>query len=755
MPEAPGPLLAAKQAIPSRRADWVPRERLSARLRANGDTRLTVVVAPAGWGKTTLLAQWARDPAESRRVAWVSLDESDDEPVRFWSYVLGALAASGTGLGAGALSALGAPGLDPVDLAIPTLLNELIATPARQVLVLDDYHLLADARVHEGVEFLLAYLPPALHLVIAGRSEPPLPVARLRARGELTEIRTDDLRFRPSEAVALLANTGVRTDPATAAGLLDRTEGWAVGLRLGALTVREAPASTAAVAMIRGDSRHLLDYFVAEVLDRLAPRHRDLLVRSSVLAELTGPLCDAVLERAGCAADLRSLDRAEVFVGSVDAEHRWYRCHRLFREALRRELDAAHPDLAPGLHRRAAEWFLAHGRVEDAVGSYLAAGDGQSAAVHLRSSARWFFEAGAAASYLRLGERLAPLLDPPDPRIYLNMVFAATLCGRFDRVPDWLAATEPLITPGSPPLPGWCSLRAGYLSRRAIYGYTGPGDLAAGLADATLAAELETDPSLPGYAAARGAVGAMLMADGRFAAAAEVLTEAWRCPGLAQLPTFILLQAAGVLSLCLLRAGRTAEAARLLDEVVARVEAAEARWGDAAGAAVVHVRLARGRLEYQTGELRSAQVSLRRAAELAVIWGQGTVLVAALASLADAELAGGDRGAARDAVVRARETADSEPVYPFAIHELEAAEARLGRGPIRAARRAGHLAEDLTDRETAILHALRGSATQREIAAALFLSINTVKGYTRSLYRKLGVVNRREAVERARTLELI
>jgi LuxR family maltose regulon positive regulatory protein len=733
----------------------VARERLSARLRANGDTRLTVVVAPAGWGKTTLLAQWARDVAEPRRVVWVSLDESDDEPVRFWTYLLTALQASGTGLGAEAVTALGAPGLDPVDLALPTLLNDLAAVRTRQVLVLDDYHLLDNPRIHEGVEFLLAYLPPALHLVIAGRADPPLPLARLRARGELTEVRTEDLRFRQQEAVELVAATGVWLDRATAAGLGDRTEGWAVGLRLGALMVRDAAEPAAAVATIRGDSRHILEYFVAEVLDRLAPRHRDLLVRASVLEQLTGSLCDAVLERSGCAADLRSLDRAEVFVASVDRDHPWYRCHRLFREALRRELDATDPDLAPRLLRRAAEWFLAHGRVEAAVDSYLAGGDGHSAAVHLRSSARWFFEQGSAASYLRLGEQLAPTLDPPDPQLYLNMVFAATLSGRFDRVQGWLAATEPLITPSSAPLPGWRSLRAGYLSRRAIYGYTGHGDLAAGLADAALAAKLETDPSMPGYAAARGAVGVMLMAAERFGEAVDVLTEAWRCPGLSQLPTFIVLQAAGVLGLCLLRTGQTAPSARLLDEVAPRVEAAEARWGDAAAAAVVHVRLVRGRLEYQTGEIDAARVSLRRAAGLAGIWGQGTVLVAALASLADAELAGGDRAAARDAVAKARETVDAERVYPFAIRELEAAEARLGRGPIRAARRAGHLAEDLTDRETAILHALRGSSTQREIATALFLSINTVKGYTKSLYRKLGVVTRREAVEQARTLGLI
>ena len=188
-----GPLLAAKCSIPPPRPGGVVRRRLHDLLLANASTRLTAVAAPAGWGKTTLLSQWAHDPLEHRRVAWVSLDESDDEPVRFWTYVMTALRPHG--LGAGSLSALGAPGVDPIDVAVPLLLNELESAADAVVLVLDDYHLLSDSRVHEGVEFLLAYLPPSLRLVVAGRADPPLPLPRLRARGELTEIRAADLRF--------------------------------------------------------------------------------------------------------------------------------------------------------------------------------------------------------------------------------------------------------------------------------------------------------------------------------------------------------------------------------------------------------------------------------------------------------------------------------------------------------------------------------------------------------------------------------
>ena len=197
---AAAPLLAAKRTVPPRRPGLVRRRRLLDRLAA-ADTRLVAVVAPAGWGKTTLLAEWAQDPVERRPVAWVSLDEADDEPGRFWTYVLTALQATVPRWAPAPLAALTAPGLAPVDLALPTLLNELEAAGDDQhLLVLDDYHALTDPRIHEDVEFVLSYLPPALRLVVAGRADPPLPLARLRARGELTDVRSADLRFTDDEA---------------------------------------------------------------------------------------------------------------------------------------------------------------------------------------------------------------------------------------------------------------------------------------------------------------------------------------------------------------------------------------------------------------------------------------------------------------------------------------------------------------------------------------------------------------------------
>jgi len=416
------PLLLAKQVIPSSRAAAVVRPRLHDRLHRS-TTRLTVLVAPAGWGKTTLLSQWAREPTDGRRVLWLSLDRADDEPTRFWRYVLTVLCGGAgpgrAGPGAAALAALSAPALGPVDLALPTLLNELADVRDRYVLVLDDYHVLTHPGIHESVEFLLAYLPPSLRMVLAGRSDPPLPLARMRARGELTEIRAADLRFTPDEARALVVAMGVEglVGPALVR-LHQRTEGWAAGLQLAALADRAGSRGVPAV----DDDRHVVEYLTAEVLDSLPSVLRDFLVRTSVLERLSAPLCDAVLDHSGSAAILDLLERSDLFVVRLDGQRAWYRCHRMFREALRRELDATAPGEASRLLSRAANWLLAHDHVELAVHHHLAAGDAITAAALLTARMGWFVDNGLAASFLQLGESVVAELDPPDPRLHVMLV---------------------------------------------------------------------------------------------------------------------------------------------------------------------------------------------------------------------------------------------------------------------------------------------------------------------------------------------
>lgn len=750
------PLLSVKHAVPPPRPGAVPRQRLSDVLGAARGTRLCVVVAPAGWGKTTLLAQWATDPGQRPCTAWVSLDRSDDEPVRFWTYVLTSLHGVDPEAAGPALAALSAPGVDPVTVALPRLVNDLAASCGRYVLVLDDVHVLHDRRVWEGLEFLLAYLPASLRLVMAGREDPALPLARLRARGELTEVRAADLRFTVQESGDVIAAVGgVGLRPATLTELWHRTEGWAVGLQLAALSLRGSDRPESTVARLRGDDRHVLDYFSAEVLARMEPGQRDLLVRGSVLERLSGPLCDAVLGRTGSAGVLQQLEDANLFVAALDPGRRWYRCHGLLRDVLRRELEVSRPDAGPALLRRAAGWYAGEGQIDEAVRCLLAAGDVVGGMDLLRSSEAWFFESGAAATYLQLGEEAVSAGAPPDAGVFVMLGYAAVLDGRFDRVRHWCDLAEPLVDDRAVQIDGWRSAHACLLTMRAAYGHEEGDRASAALAEGGRAVQLETDPGQPGYVLARAALASACMRAGRYEDAVAQLTDAWQRPSRALLPTAALLQTAGLLALALLQVGADQAAEEVCAEVRPAADAVERSWGDAAAGSVTWLRLVEGRLAHRARDLATARRRLGRAVELAEAWGRDVELVRALSSLAEVDLAAGDRAAARETVTRARDVADGAPIRPVAAAELQAVETRLGRGAVRAARRLGHLHEDLTDRELSVLQALSGPASRREVGAALFLSVNTVKGYTTSLYRKLGASSRREAVERGRALGLI
>jgi LuxR family maltose regulon positive regulatory protein len=678
------------------------------------------------------------------------LDEADDEPVRFWTYALSALESVAPQLTRESLAALKAPGMDPVGVALPLLLNATITAEDSYALVLDDFHVVGDPMIHQSVEFLLAYLTPALRLVIASRQDPPLPLARLRARGKLTEIRVAELRCTSAEGVELLAGVGGMSELPVGTGeaLVDRTEGWAAGLQLAAITLRDSDDPHAVAADLRGDGRHLLDYFTSEVLPGLGRRQRELLVRCSVLERLSGPLCDAVLRSNDTDDLLDELDRGGHFVSALGGG--WYRCHRLFRQVLRRELDADPEVDAPALLGRAADWFLAEGRLEEAIEHRLAAGDGAGSLELLLEGDRWFMDHGARAAFLRLGEELATRVV--DPRLFIALAAAAGERGQGDRCAHWLELAEPLIGADREPLPGWRTLRAEADVLRAVF--PAAGDAESALYYAGRAVQLEDDPTLLGYIVARQALGGALFGAGELAEAIEVLQDGWEAPARHDLPWLLLLPTAGLLAQMLFEAGDLEGARHVSLEVQDEAASAEEAWGHGAAAAVAELRLAEARLIFAT-DPRAAIPALERAVDLAEGWGWPTLVLVALSHLASAQWAVGDRASARTSLDRAFEVARSGEARPAAVRHLEGLGSRIGRGAARSARAQGALAEELTDREIAILRALRGPLSTREIASEMYLSINTVKGYTKSLYRKLGVVARADAVRRAHELGLI
>lgn len=370
------PVLATKLFVPPPRAHGVSRPRLIRRLNDGlaAGHKLTLISAPAGFGKTTMLSEWVaerRRAAPDLRVAWVSLDGSDNDPVRFLSYLVAAFH-SATGAAASVPSNLARS----AESTLTSLVNDTATNPGWVLLVLDDFHLIEDASVRDAVTFLLGNAPPNLHLAIASRSDPLLPVARLRARNELTELRAADLRFTPDEAAEFLARaTGLVLSPEDVIALETRTEGWIAGLQLAALSLREQPDPSAFVSAFTGSNRFVIDYLIEEVLEQTPLHVREFLYGSAILDRLSGPICDAVTGDADGTEMLARLERANLFVVPLDDQRRWYRYHHLFADVLRSRLLAHGIAHVNALHIRASEWFERHGSPEEAVRHALAGSD--------------------------------------------------------------------------------------------------------------------------------------------------------------------------------------------------------------------------------------------------------------------------------------------------------------------------------------------------------------------------------------------
>src|SRR5829696_965342 len=319
------PLVETKLYAPKLRRSLVARPRLSGRLRRGAESRLTLNSAPAGFGKTTLLAEWLAASGPERSVAWLSLDESDRQPASYWAYVVTALQAAVPGAGTSALPLL-QTAQPPIETVLTTVLNELATAPDDVYLVLDDYHLVDSPDIRAGMTFLLAHLPPRVHLVVSTREDPALPLARLRAGGELVEVRAADLRFTPEEVAAYLNDVvGLDLAAADIAALEGRTEGWIAALQLAALSMQGRDDVAGFIAGFAGDDRYIVDYLVDEVLGRQPAPVRDFLYQTSILDRLSGPLCDAVTTGQGGKVMLESLDRANLFLVPLDDSRRWYR----------------------------------------------------------------------------------------------------------------------------------------------------------------------------------------------------------------------------------------------------------------------------------------------------------------------------------------------------------------------------------------------------------------------------------------------
>src|SRR5215469_7892651 len=510
--------LETKLYPPGLRKEWVERQDLIAQL-SDSSAKLILVDAPAGFGKTTLVAQWRARAVQERRFAWVSLDRGDNDPARLWRHVVGALQKAIPELDG---DSLWQRPQDVLGTLLPLLVNALAAVQDPVVLALDDYHLIKERACHEQLEFLLLHLPPQAQLVVITRADPPLPLARLRASGDLTEIRARELGFTPAQAASFVhAIAGAELSDSDAADLVERTEGWPAGLYMVALSLREHPAPDEFIRGFTGSNRFVVDFLTEEVLSRQPHHVRQFLTRTSILGRLTAPLCDAVAGTANAAKVLDLLERENLFLVPLDDDRLWFRYHQLFRQMLRSQLTRTEPDIVPELHRRASAWYRAKGATEEAIRHALAAGDTRVAANLIAQNWHAFVFGGRTATVRAWMRSLGDNRIRADPVAAHVAAWIAALWGEQDSVRRWLPVLEAGQHDG--PLPdGMRSLQFSAALIRGSFGFDGIGPMREWAARAV---ELEDDPDSPWHALALGSLGWALYLSGA-PGAATVLGQA-------------------------------------------------------------------------------------------------------------------------------------------------------------------------------------------------------------------------------------
>jgi len=709
------PLVVTKLDPPAAREQTVARERLLERLQPGPGLKLIVVAAPAGSGKTTLLGKWREGEAGVRPVAWLTLEKEDNDPVVLWAHALEALRNACPGLS----ETLSPESLDEgrIDLMLPQLVNEL-SEHGDIVFILDDFDRVSSGASRDTIAWLIEHAPSTFHLVLASRNEPGLPLGALRARGELLEVRADDLRFTADEAEELL-NERLELGLARAdiEPLVERTEGWAAGVYLAALSLEGVEDRGGFAREFGGTNRHVIDFLVDEVLDAHRPELRTLMLRSSVLERLSGSLCDAVLEQDGSREQLADLSRSNLFLIPLDDQNEWFRFHRLFAQLLRVELEHREPELVPALHRRAYAWHVDHGFPEQAIDHALEAGAFAEATELISTAWDQVAGGGRQATVAAWLGRFPPELVRESPRLLLAQ---AGLAPSSDSRPD---------EPGSSDA-GLDTLRAGFQW----------GDVGSGYEAALRAAEFQ-GPGSPFRAAVCWSLalggynrGDLATADHWFAEAVEAgeRDERW----------LIAASALAHRSLIAWENSQPAEQTRLAEQ--------------ARGLAHNHdVDRVKGEVDVAVGASlatggRPDEALPVMARGISVLRKFGSPLDLANGLLCEARFlrAVGRDDAAASAIEEAEqaiETCRDPGVLPERLEALR---------PTRPSRRRDATPE-LTERERAVLRMLNGPLSEREIGRELFLSHNTIHSHTKSIYRKLGASSRREAVKLARTHAII
>jgi LuxR family transcriptional regulator, maltose regulon positive regulatory protein len=741
-PPSAGPafeLLESKLRGPVPRRAAVPRKGLVRRLTSSREAPIVAVFAGPGYGKTTLITQWA--DAEQRPFAWVSLDERDNDPVVLLTYIAAALDRVEQ-IPPGVFESLSSPGAGIETVIVPRLAAALSMMTTPFVLALDDVHVLRDRAPLDAIATLVAHLPAGSQIILAGRVEPDLPLARLRAQREALDIGAVDLAFETGEADALLRATGVQLPEPDVVALVDRTEGWPIGLYLAALSM-EAGGASLATAAVAGDDVVVAEYLRSELLDRQPPKIAAFLTRTSALDEMCGSICDAVLGETGSGRTLESIARQNLLVTPLDRRQEWFRYHHLFRDLLLSDLTRREPEAAPELRRRAAQWCEENGQPETALDYAQAAGDADHAArlfvsvsipayasgrvATLKRWVKWFEQGGSLDRY---------------PVVALISAFALALVGEAERAVRFASAVDgtwhgELLADGVTPVEAFAALFRTATCRE--------GEKRMSLdARSTLEFTPEASPFRSNALLLSGVANLLAgdnsAADADFADAAEVGSRL----GVAEAVPAALAER----SILAIARGDWASAETLAPQ--ARSEVQERRLHDYPSSALAYA--ASARVALHRGDSTAASSDLVRTQRLrpqlthAIPW----LSVQVRLELAHAYLALADPAGARTVLREIDQILRHRPGLGVLVQSVEDVKAKVEDMRVTAPGMS-----TLTSAELRVLPFLATHLTLPEIGERLFLSRHTVKSQAISAYRKLGVSTRGEAVERARELGLL
>jgi LuxR family transcriptional regulator, maltose regulon positive regulatory protein len=729
----PFDLVEVKLAAPLARPGTVAKADVIARL-CRSSLPFVSVVAPAGYGKTTLLARWAE--ADSRPFAWVALDGRDGDAVVFLRYVAAAIHRVES-LPPEVFDALSGPGGSTWSNRVPRVGSALAALERPLVLVLDDLHTVANPSCIDVLTALFQYVPAGSQIAVASREAPALPLARWRAHGRVDEIGVADLRLDEREAERLLEAAGVELQAGELSELTERTEGWPAGLYLAALSLQAGAPSSAGAAGFTGDDRFVSDYFRFELLSRLPPAEARFLKYTSVLDRMSAGLCDAVLQTTGSADTLETLERTNRFVVPLDRRGEWYRYHHLFGQLLRTELERSDPDIVPDLNRRAMEWCIANDFPEAAVVYGHAAGETDTVAGLIDALALALHYDGRMET---LDEWLGWFGDDElrrYPAIAVEGAWVRALTGRSADAERWLALAEGTtstipLSDGSATIEPWvATLRTGMM----------PDGVEQALADGDLALDQLTAESgwRPAALVLRGTAHALLGATDPASDDLRAADEAGRAGGAAE----VVILAQAQLSLLAAKQGVWGEAAERARAAQALVE--EAGLGDYSTSALAHV--ATGRVALHEARQEDARAVLTRAHRLRPLLDHGIpwLTIQVGLELTRAHLALAEPGAARTVLAETERVLELRPHMGSLVEDAQELRDRVAA----TAGSGGAWAMSLTGAELRLLPYLATHLMFPEIASRLFISRNTVKSEAVSIYRKLGVSSRSEAIERA------